>query len=250
MHKCQQYIKFLLKSTKRFKIFGDSFPDQITICSNVFFTMLILMLLVLPTESVHKSQMLDLFHKKKVGIANFSDEKQDSEGNYTFCCVLKHERIKRIMECNCSKVFIKQLPTLSLNRNGNNTYVIWMYFNFETQTFETAFNQKLEEYPNPVIHCQNIYWYLYVHKRIASYLHNCKSILRLLPKFQSIEFFYPHRKNQYVESLNNFKVQTFSPKFHHERSKRSKRHNVIKKPTESTKIFQNEKQGKWATTSM
>ena len=94
MHNCQQYIKFLWKSRKKVKIFGDNLPDHITIDNCAFFvvTMFILLIHVIPTESVTESRMCNFSSTKKRESGTIYHEQHFNESSLILCCMMKNIR--------------------------------------------------------------------------------------------------------------------------------------------------------------
>ena len=227
MLNCQQYIKFLLKSSKKLKIFGDNLPDHITIHSYAFFvvTISILLIQVLPTESVSNRKVFHFSSVYKAKLLDTSNKTQNLKQNYVkLCYLMKHNKIWIVMESRYSLIAYHRSR---LNKNQSH------YRNVSTNKccicdihyFDKNLKQNLEVHQNHVI----------------GYINGCihipknsfpghQIILWLLKKCKLENHFNQHHTQDGIDFIYNSKLEPLVTKIHPKSIKRSKRSEIVLQP--------------------
>ena len=224
MLNCQQYIKFLLKKRKKLKIFGDNLPDHITIHSCSFFvvTISILLIQVLPTESVSNRKVFHFSSVNKAKLLDTSHKKQDLKQNCVeLCYLMKHNKIQIVMESHDSLISYHR-SKFDKNQSQYRKDLTNKCFIYDIRYLDKILKQNLEVHQNHFI--EYINGCIHIPKNS---FRDYQIILWLLKKCELENLFIQHHKEDGIDFSYNCKQQPFVTKIHHKRMKRSKRSEIV-----------------------
>ena len=213
----------MLKNRKKLKIFGDNLQDHITIHSYAFFvvTILILLIQVLPTESVSNRKIFYFSSLYKAKLLDANNKKQDLEQNYVeLCYLMKHNKIRIVMESRDSVVSYHQSK---FNKNQSHyrnvlTNKCWIY---DIRYFDKILKQNLEIHNYTLIGYKN--GCIDLPKKSFP---DHQIILWQLKKCELANLFNQHHKKDSIDFSFNSKLEPLVTKIHHKSIRRSKRSEI------------------------
>ena len=218
----------MLKNRKKLKVFGDNLPDHITIHSYAFFvvTTLILLIHVLPTESVSNRKVFYFSSVYKAKLLDTTNKKQDLKQNYVeLCYFMKNNKIRIDMERRDSLISYHR-SKYNKNQSHYRNFLTNQCFTWAIRYFDKILKQNLEIHQNHFIGYINGCIYLPKNSFLGHQV-----ILWVLKKCELENLFNQHHKEDGIDFSYNSKVEPIVRKIHHKSIRRSKRSEIVLLPT-------------------
>ena len=238
MHNCQQYIKFLLKSAKKSKIFGDNLPYHITIHSYmILFALMFILIILMPvTDTICVTQICNLPHLKQLGATSIIDrEKCFKKDNLILWYDMEQQNTERLIDNRGVTISKNEFPLLNkiqqikeIHKKSSKCFIC------DIRKFD-----KILKQPNKCV-C--------IHKILFCNLHTHESIVRLLQKCTIVKVV--NLRNQYVKSHGDSKYRPRKLRCHLKGASRIKRNDIMQSPGASNNGYQPNEAVTLATTSM